>query len=363
VESSPPLPPIELMTRVGSAHGADPFDFYQREGAAVRARIEHLLPPGWTFDGKRVLDFGCGSARVLRHFLDEAPRAELWGCDIDGPSIDWVRANLSPPLRCFQNKLQPPLPTEAAYFDLVWATSVFTHIDLWSHWLLEMHRILAPGGLLIASWLGEGIWDAMVREPYQEDEVGITVLRHWQTGDAWVFHSEWWLREHWGRAFEVLEVARPLRGTDGSPQVTHSYIALRKRPGSFTPDELEHCAPSEPRELLALQTALRLLRQETDGLLSGEIEGLATARSPLAAPGSMVRAAIRRSPLADTLRSLRRRLPPAQIAPDRIQVDHRDRNPAREGDARADLHHAHHADARGRADDQEQPVQDPRGQP
>jgi SAM-dependent methyltransferase len=308
VESPPPLPPVELVTRVGTVAGADPIEFYLREGAAVRTRIERLLPEGWTFEGKRMLDFGCGSARVLRHFLDQAPAAELWGCDIDAASIDWIRAHLSPPLHCFQNELIPPLAIAAGYFDLVWATSVFTHIDGWSDWLLEMHRVLAPGGLLIASWLGEGVWDAMVGEPYHEDEVGMTVLRHWQVGGAWVFHSEWWLREHWGRAFDVLEVARPHRAVDGTPEVTHSYIALRKRSGSFTRSELERCSAEEPRELPALQTSLRLLRQEEDGLLSGEIEASpARARSRFALR-TPLRQAVGRSPLADPLRDLRRRL-------------------------------------------------------
>lgn len=300
--SPPPFPPLELITRVGTVKGADPLAFYLREGALVRERIERMLPAGWSFEGKHVHDFGCGSGRVLRHFLPEADRGEFWGCDIDGPSIDWLRANLSPPLRCFQNRLVPPLALDDGGLDLIWAASVFTHIDRWSAWLLEMHRVLAPGGILIASWLGEGMWEALLGEPYREDEVGVTVLRHWHTGGAWVLHSEWWLREHWGRAFEVLEIMRPPRDADGKSQVTHSYIALRRRPGTFTPEELERCDPGEPRELAGLQTSLRLLRAEADGLLSGEIAGRDRG------PAEVARELVRRSPLADPLRTLRDRV-------------------------------------------------------
>ena len=197
---------------MGPGESDDPIEAYLREGAAVRERIERLLPEGWDWAGKRVLDFGCGSARVLRQFLDEAEQAQFWGCDIDAPSIAWVEANLSPPLRVFHNGIAPPLPLEAGSLDLVYATSVFTHIDeLWSDWLLELHRVLAPGGRLISSFLGEGMWEALVGEPYEEDAVGMTVRRHWTAQDAWVFHSEWWLREHWGRPFDVDAVARPPR--------------------------------------------------------------------------------------------------------------------------------------------------------
>jgi len=51
--------------------------------------------------------------------------------------------------------------------------------------------VLAPEGTLIASFLGEGMWAPLVREPYREDEVGMTVLRHWRKEGADVLHSEW----------------------------------------------------------------------------------------------------------------------------------------------------------------------------
>jgi SAM-dependent methyltransferase len=291
---------------VGPGESADPIEAYEREGAAVRVRIERALPPDWTFDGKRVLDFGCGSARVLRHFLPEAKRAEFWGCDIDGPSIEWVTANLCPPLHCFQNGPEPPLALAAGSFDLIWATSVFTHIDSWSAWLLEMHRILAPGGLLIASFLGEGMWEAMVGEPYREEEIGMTVRRHWTKHDAWVFHSEWWLREHWGRAFEIIDVARPPRLPDGSQQVTHSYITMRKRAGDYSGEELERCDSGDPRELAGLQTNVRLLRDEVESL-NGELDAVGR-RSDSHPMSAALRQAVLRTPLGRPARELRRRL-------------------------------------------------------
>ena len=297
-----PVPPPHLAVRVGSVEGADPLEFYLREGAAVRERIERFVPPTWGFQGKRVLDFGCGPARVLRHFLNEARDAELWGCDVDAESIDWVRRHLSPPLRCFRNDLLPPLPFEEGYFDLVWATSVFTHIDRWSDWLLEIHRVLAEDGLLIASFLGEGMWEALLGERYFEDEVGMTVLRHWETGDRGpdVLHSEWWLREHWGRAFDVLEVERPTRAADGSAEVTHSYISLRRRPIHVTKAELERRDPAEPRELAGLETNVRLLRREIDALVAGRSLGSIAAES--------LRGAVLRSPLRGPARRIRRML-------------------------------------------------------
>jgi SAM-dependent methyltransferase len=275
-----PLPPKGLAARVGTVEGADPMRFYLDEGARLRTLITDMLPEGWSWPGKSVLDFGCGSARVLRHFASEAERAEFFGCDIDEPSIEWDRANLSPPFRFFRSSPAPPLSLDAESLDLIWAMSVFTHIsDLWSDWLLELHRRLKPGGVLVASFLGEGMWEPLVGDPYQEDEVGMSVLHHWEGPDAWVFHSEWWLREHWGRAFDVLAVRRPPHGTDGTPQITHSYIALSKRDIEIGKSDLERMDPSEPREVAGLQTNLRLARRELEEL---------AARQP--APPSYLRA-------------------------------------------------------------------------
>ncbi len=258
-----PLPPSYLAARVGTVDDADPFQFYLEEGARLRDVIEGQLPEGWDWAGKRVLDFGCGSARVLRHFAREAENARFHGCDIDRRSIAWDAANLSPPFRFFRNGPAPPLSLPSGELDLIWAMSVFTHItDSWADWLVEMHRLLAPGGLLIASFLGDGMWEALVHESYREDQVGMTVLRYWDGPEAWVFHSEWWLREHWGRAFEVESVTRPPRAADGSPQITHSYIALRRRECDVTAAELERVDATEARELAGFQTGIRLHRRE-----------------------------------------------------------------------------------------------------
>ena len=80
---------------------------------------------------------------------------EFYGCDIDAESIEWIVEHLSPPFMAFQSDEMPPLALGDESLDLVYACSVFTHIaDLWSAWLLELHRVLKPGGLLIATFLG-----------------------------------------------------------------------------------------------------------------------------------------------------------------------------------------------------------------
>ena len=123
------MPPLPLASRVGSlAEAEDPYAFYEQVGADTREQILRMLPAGYELEGRRLLDFGCGAGRTLRHFLDEADSAEIWGCDIDHESIDWLQHNLCPPLHVVRNEAAPGLPFEDGHFDVVWALSVFTHL-------------------------------------------------------------------------------------------------------------------------------------------------------------------------------------------------------------------------------------------
>ena len=111
-------------------------------GADARQVVLDTLPDGWSPDGKRILDFGAGAGKVLRHLLDDWKGAELQGCDIDRASIEWLGANLSPPVHAFVNRETPPLDCGDGRFDLVLAMSVFTHLTDHS---LALARRAAPG--------------------------------------------------------------------------------------------------------------------------------------------------------------------------------------------------------------------------
>jgi SAM-dependent methyltransferase len=261
-----PLPPTELMQRVGRIDEPDLAAAYEAIGRDSRERIERLLPRDWSWDGKRVLDFGCGAGRTLRHFLDEAERAEFYGCDIDAASIAWLADRYSPPLHVFESGEAPSLPQPDGFFDLIYALSVFTHIsDHWAGWLLELHRVLKPNGLLFATLLNEPMWAEFGRGRWDEKRTGMLVTKKWNPWDAGgpiVFHSEWWIREHWGRAFDVLELERSDPHGEGQ-----GAALLRARPVRLLPAELEQPA-DDPREHAALELNVQQLHAEAAELFS-----------------------------------------------------------------------------------------------
>ena len=101
---------------------------FDGQGRVLHDAIRDVLGPRWDFAGKRVLDFGCGAGRVLRHFVGEATRAQVHGCDIDAASIAWVAEALDPPIHGHVTGERPPLPFTDGSFDLIWTLSVFSHL-------------------------------------------------------------------------------------------------------------------------------------------------------------------------------------------------------------------------------------------
>lgn len=140
------IPPVELWR----GYGSSPAHYIQLATANTQSMLAALGPHASSSDEPlRVLDFGCAACPMLRTLAMLRPNWELWGCDIDPVAIDWARRHLSPALRLFTNTTAPHLPLPDSVFDLIYAGSVFTHIEhLADAWLLELARVLRPGALL-----------------------------------------------------------------------------------------------------------------------------------------------------------------------------------------------------------------------
>lgn len=116
-----PVPPRDLW-----AVHADYLQFGERDAGTLRRLCaQHGLDVAGSI---RVLDFGCGTGRVMRHLIDITAEGEVWGADLDSTRMDWCRSNLTPPFRFLTLNTAPHLPFEDNYFDLIIGGSVFTHI-------------------------------------------------------------------------------------------------------------------------------------------------------------------------------------------------------------------------------------------
>jgi SAM-dependent methyltransferase len=110
-----------------------------------------------THDGPAaILEWGCGPGRIVRHLATLlGPEVRLCGSDYNAASIAWCREHL-PGVRFELNGLEPPTVFPDQSFDAIYCFSVFTHLSesCQLRWAQELHRLLKPGGVLIATTHG-----------------------------------------------------------------------------------------------------------------------------------------------------------------------------------------------------------------
>lgn len=169
--------------------------------------------------GGQYFDFGGSTGRLFRHFHFQSGAWGVWSSDFKVTSVEWNIANMPAAIRVFQNIYLPILPIEDNSLDLITAMSVFTHIDeTETGWLMELRRILRPGGLAIVTIHDEDTWLHMpqelrtVIERYSPELAAHPVLppgrsvSTFRTDDPYrcnTFHTTDFVRRQWGRYFEV----------------------------------------------------------------------------------------------------------------------------------------------------------------
>lgn len=107
---------------------------------------------------RSLLDFGCGWGRFIRLFVRDVAEGGLFGVDPWTKALQMARLHF-PHAAMVQSNFLPPLPFRDGFFDVVFASSVFSHLPehLALSWILELSRSLRPGGLLIATTHSESL--------------------------------------------------------------------------------------------------------------------------------------------------------------------------------------------------------------
>jgi SAM-dependent methyltransferase len=201
-----PLPPVRLVYLVQGSYYLR--DFYAR-GLAAAESIRSILKANGVelVAGQRVLDFGCGCGRVIRHW--QGRELELHGSDYNGRLVGFCQRAM--PFAHFSvNGLRTTLPYSGATFDLVYALSVFTHFDddTENFWLGELSRVVKPGGYLYITVQGARRLHAMTpgeRRSFERGErVSVNADRA-GSNDCYAYHPEAFVRRHFGRALTVVD--------------------------------------------------------------------------------------------------------------------------------------------------------------
>ncbi|HEV8231620.1 MAG TPA: class I SAM-dependent methyltransferase [Thermoanaerobaculia bacterium] len=205
---SDPLPPRALRGRTGRTSSRKEFVFVGRTVARdLRTAFESVRDPAGEYG--RWLDFGCGSGRVARFVCDFPVVRTLCGVDVDDEAIRWNRSHLRKGA-FFPLTDGSAIPFAVASFDVVFAVSVFSHFDESSQqkWLREVHRVLRPGGLFLASTHSERLRysrpDLTIEQHRELNARGFLFAPGGGTfqSDS-SFHTRRYLEEEWGKLFRI----------------------------------------------------------------------------------------------------------------------------------------------------------------
>jgi 2-polyprenyl-6-hydroxyphenyl methylase/3-demethylubiquinone-9 3-methyltransferase len=98
--------------------------------------------------GERVLDLGCGAGRFVRALAEAG--ADPVGVEIAPAALERARG-VAPGADLRLVEPDGSLPLEHRSVDLVWASEVLEHVADLGQVLVEVRRVLRPGGRLLAT--------------------------------------------------------------------------------------------------------------------------------------------------------------------------------------------------------------------
>lgn len=131
--------------------------FWQQPYDQLITRLERNDLSPAMFEGKRVLDGGCGSGR-LAFVLEKLGASEVVGIDVSAFAIETAeryREHLGVDAVSFMKGSLLELPFEADSFDVVFSMGVLHHTPDWKKGLAELVRVLRPGGDGLLMYLNE----------------------------------------------------------------------------------------------------------------------------------------------------------------------------------------------------------------
>jgi hypothetical protein len=109
---------------------------------------------------------------------------------------------------------------------------------------------------MVATYYGRWNSEYLAGEEWDEDRIGMNVLNaenSWDDGGPTVLMSDWWVKAHWGRAFEITDQLRCFQN--------FTWVLLRRGDVDLTPEDIDRPA-DDPREYVALRHNLRQVQRE-----------------------------------------------------------------------------------------------------
>lgn len=209
----------QIKKNIKRTTGSDDFNNYILQGYTIYKNIIDIITKyKLNLNNLKILDFGCGSGRVLSHFSNNNVNIE--GADIDDNNLKLCKREfMFAKFHLFP--LYPPTNLEAEDFDIIYGISVFTHLneDTQFKWLKELNRLTKKGGYVLLSIhsdiaLSRGKVDFSILERYiyngfiyySQDSSGIKKYIHKNKYYGLTYHSHKYIYLNWIKFFEIIDI-------------------------------------------------------------------------------------------------------------------------------------------------------------
>jgi SAM-dependent methyltransferase len=204
-----PMPPTGLMH---DPYGTMDYVYYWKSGQRAAKAVADVIKSRCHSAGSlKILEWGCGPARVIRHLSMFHPvdQFTIFGTDYNERMIDWCRSSL-PKMDFRINALKPPLDHASGFFDFVYCLSVFTHLSEEMHhaWLAELLRVTRPGGVILLTLHGDYYRRKLLPDELVRYNAGEIVVRDGfiEGGRMYTtFHGERFIRERFFKDVEIVQ--------------------------------------------------------------------------------------------------------------------------------------------------------------
>ena len=142
-------------------------------------------------DHLNILDWGCGTGGIAAGVKKiVGPNSSVFACDVSNEMITWNKQHI-PGVEFTLIDPVPPTDYSADYFDFIYGISIFTHLNLASHyaWIAELHRVLKRGGTLIFTTHGSAYRSKLTSSEQTRFEKGQPIIREFKNEGSRNFAS------------------------------------------------------------------------------------------------------------------------------------------------------------------------------
>jgi len=215
-----PVPETERIDRV---IGSEDEAKYLLGGYTLSKQIENALEKLFSSeiqDFEHILDWGCGSGRLLRYLCKHAgQKTEIYGADVDYDNVNWCNLHL-PDCRTILLNLMPPSKFEANFFDFIVGNSVLTHLNETTQfaWLKELRRISRPGAILfltiqdVSDLVFESYSTAklktLLKQGFLSPSVDNAISAFIADPEYYrsAYHSHKYIKKRWSKYFDIISI-------------------------------------------------------------------------------------------------------------------------------------------------------------